>query len=161
MNVSATTLPRSAASVTSAPSWEIRAKSGAAPIVGNRSSCCSCLASCATASAGHPSSPSTRTNTPRIAHAFSSGLSRRADAVHPAALVTRCARLRLQFALEFVEEPQLGAVCDHLIGIGLQLAELAKLLGVKAQRVLGIDLAPSVVTQVSDQVERVIVFPDE
>ena len=72
MKVTATTLPRNAPSVTSAPSWEVRAKSGAAPIVGSR---CSSAASCACASGGHASSPSAMTSAASMAYAFSSRLS--------------------------------------------------------------------------------------
>ena len=80
MNVTATTLPRKSASVTSAPSWEVSAKSGAAPIVGSRCSC-----------SGRPHAPAPAP----------------ARSAAPSAMISsRAHGSRLQLALELVRKRQ-------------------------------------------------------
>src|SRR3954452_7693342 len=65
--------------------------------------------------------------------------------------------LRLQLALELVEEAPVGAFGDELAGARLDHADLLEPQRVETERVLRVELAPSVVGDLGQRLERVIV----
>ena len=78
--------------------------------------------------------------------------SRRADLIHPAALASR-----LQLAFELIEEAPVGALGDDLLRGRANHARLVEPQRIEPDRVLRVELAPSIVAQVSQHLERVIV----
>ena len=131
MNVTATTLPRRAASVTSRAVLRGQGEVGRRP--DRRQPLLVLLVlGLMRRSAGHASSPSAMTSAARMAHAFSSRLSslRKRQSV-PSAM--------------------------SCVGAGVDHAGLVQAQRVEAQRVLRVVLAPAVVGQLRQRLERVVV----
>ena len=64
---------------------------------------------------------------------------------------------RLQLVLEFVQEAPVGALGDDRVRGRIELSKLVQPASVEPQRLLRVELAPSIVAQVSQHLERVIV----
>src|SRR5438132_6776517 len=119
MKVTAITCPWSWVSETRLLSWDVRVNGGAGPIIASRA---------VPAMAG----TGTRASTAAAIRA-----------IRPAA--GRTLTLTFQLSLQLVEEAPVGALCDDLLGAGLDHPGFVKSESVEAHRVLRIVLPPDVI----------------
>src|SRR5215467_8578380 len=66
-------------------------------------------------------------------------------------------RSRLQLAFDLVQEVPIGVLHDQLFGGGLDQTGLVQSQCVEAERVLGIKVAPNVVTDFVQRLQRIVV----
>src|ERR1700730_16464397 len=132
MKATAITLPRKSARLTGAPSCEVNVNSGAGAIFGScNSENASSRESCRATSITDASITSVKKNGDRMS--------------------------ALQLALELVEESPIRAVSNDLVGIGLDHASLPQPQRIESDRVLGVVVAPLVVRDFFQCLQRVII----
>src|SRR5262249_31077647 len=65
--------------------------------------------------------------------------------------------LYLQLALQFVQKAPIGVFGDELLWVGLDQTGLVQPQCIEAERVLGIQVAPTVVTDFAQRLQRIVV----
>src|SRR5271157_414885 len=159
MKVRATTLPRKSASATGLPSCEVKVNGGAGPITGSG---LSPPAARAPSDAGTTSNANARTTAiPPLTSPLRGPLPLPSGGemagVRGTFSFIRTSLSRLQLALQLIEQAKIGAVGDDALRVVLDHTELMHAQCIKPDRVLGIVVAPKIVGDFGDGLQRVVV----